>query len=265
MLLALDVGNTNLTTGLVKDRDVVSSHHASTPSSPSAEQVASMIADLLGADSVSLDDVSEIVLASVVPAVTVAVREMADRRGTALVIADSSNVPIDVRVGQSTSVGTDRLINAYAASRLYGTPAIVVDMGTATTFDVVSADGAFIGGAIAPGIALGVRVLAEHTALLPRVPLALPAAAIGTDTVTAIQSGVVLGHIGLVQELVRAITKQLAVDGGERPMVVLTGGHSNGAWATAISGIDAIEPLLTLRGLALVHAEITRKALVARA
>jgi type III pantothenate kinase len=207
-----------------------------------------------------LDDVDEIVLASVVPAVTATLRAVAEQRAIRLVVADSENVPISIRVERPGEVGPDRLVNALAASRLHGAPAIVVDFGTATNFDVVAADGAFIGGALAPGLELGLEALGTRTAKLPAIRLARPAHAIGRDTVSAMQSGAVIGHIGLVRELLAAIRAELARDGSADARVILTGGLSAAPWAAEIPGIDATDPELTLKGLAILHAEVAARA-----
>jgi type III pantothenate kinase len=258
MLLALDVGNTNVTFGIVRDGDVTSARHAPTFDNLSTGKLETTLEGLLRLDGLELNDVDEMVISSVVPDVTAAARELALRRSMTVLVAESTNVPIPIRVQEPDGVGDDRLVNALAASRLYGKPAIVVDMGTATTFDAIAADGAFIGGAIAPGAGLGLEALAERTAQLPRVPLVMPAQAIGRDTVSAMQSGALIGYLGLVRELVRAISAELALDGGEAPKVVLTGGLSNAEWARAIPGVDAIDPLLTLRGLAILHSEVAQ-------
>ena len=265
MLLALDVGNTNVTLGLVQGGDVTSARRAPTRPEQTADELAATLDELLEQDGATVDNISEIVVASVVPAVTAALADLTAQRGIFLLTADSTNVPIPIRVDQPAAVGDDRLVNALAAARLYGMPAIVVDLGTATTFDAVAADGAFIGGAIAPGLGLGVDALATRTALLPRVDLVMPPRAIGRDTASAIQSGALIGYLGLVHELVRAMTAELALDGGDPPKVILTGGLSNTAWARAIPGVDAIDPLLTLRGLAILHAEVRRQESVAQA
>jgi len=258
MLIALDVGNTNISLGVVAGGEVTSSRRAPTVPSATADGLERSIDQLLQQDGAALDEVSEMVLASVVPDVTSALEELARKRGIRLLTADSSNVPMPIRVDQPAHVGDDRLVNALAAARLHGMPAIVVDLGTATTFDVVAPDGAFIGGAIAPGLGIGIDALAARTAQLPRVGLVMPVRAIGRDTVSAMQSGALIGYLGLVSELVRAITAELALDGGERPTVILTGGLSNTEWAKAIPGIDVIDPLLTLRGLAILHSEVGR-------
>ena len=149
-------------------------------------------------------DIDAIALASVVPALTAAVESIAERRGCRCWWPAPRRCPIAVRVDRPDDVGADRLVNALAAARLYGTPAIVVDLGTATTFDCVAADGAYVGGAIAPGLELGLEALAARTAKLPRVELRAPDRAIGRDTVSAMQSGAILGYQALTAGLARA-------------------------------------------------------------
>ncbi len=142
-------------------------------------------------------------------------------------------------------------------ARLYGTPAIVVDFGTATTFDCISRDGAYVGGAITPGLELGLEALASRTARLPRIELIEPQKAIGTDTITAMQSGVVLGYRALTLGLLESIRTELSraekVD-ESTIQVVLTGGLSAAPWARKLPGVDAIDPELTLKGLAILWA-----------
>jgi type III pantothenate kinase len=203
------------------------------------------------------------VVVSVVPSVTRVLAQVAKSREIPLLIADATTIPLEILVDHPDGVGNDRLVNAFAALRLHGAPAVVVDMGTATTFDVVSADGAFIGGAIAAGAGLSVDALARGTAQLPRVPLVMPEHAIGNDTVAAMQSGAVIGHSGLVLVLLRAITDELTIDGGPPPKVILTGGLSSADWAQAIPGVDVIDPYLTLEGLVLLDKEVPAPARVA--
>jgi type III pantothenate kinase len=265
MLIALDVGNTNVTVGIIRGGEISSSRHIPTRPTATVDAVDAALDELLRLDGATLDEVAQMVLASVVPAVTATVTAIAARRGVPLLIADSTNIPIPIRVDLPAAIGDDRLVNALAAARLYGKPAIVIDLGTATTFDVVAADGAFIGGAIAPGMGIGLDALAARTAQLPRIGLVMPPRAIGRDTVSAMQSGALIGYLGLVRELIRAMTAELALDGGDPPKVILTGGYSRADWATAIPGVDAIDPLLTLRGLAILHAEVTRQESVAQA
>jgi len=255
MLVALDVGNTNITLGMPRDGQLGTSRRAATRPAATGDELELLLDGLLGLDGSGLAEVDEIVLASVVPALTATLRAVAGRQSIRLLVADADSVPLPVRVERPQEVGADRLVNALAASRLHGAPAIVVDFGTATNFDVVAADGAYIGGALAPGLELGLEALAARTAKLPGIELARPARAIGRDTVAAMQSGAVIGYIGLVRELLAAIKTELAGDGGPAPRVILTGGLASAPWAADIPGVDVVDPQLTLRGLLIVHAE----------
>jgi len=259
VLLAIDVGNSNVTIGSFRNGSLAAVRRASTPATATADEVEVLLEELLRLDDAAFADISAMVCASVVPAVTASLESVAARRERPLLAASAGTVPIAVRVDRPAEVGADRLVNALAVSRLYGAPAVVVDLGTATTFDCVAADGAFVGGAIAPGFRLGVEALADRTARLPRVELRTPDRAIGRDTVAAIQSGSVLGYQALVSGLLAKIRRELA-DAGDVATgdvhVVLTGGLSNGTWAGTLDGIKAIDPDLTLKGLAILHAEV---------
>ena len=259
MLLAVDVGNSNVTIGSFRNGSLAAVRRAATPASATADDLEVLLEALLRLDDSAFADVSAMVSASVVPALTAALEAVAARRERPLLVATAGSVPIPVRVDRPAEVGADRLVNALAASRLYGTPAVVVDLGTATTFDCAGADGSYVGGAIAPGLGLGLEALAMRTAKLPRVDLRTPDRAIGRDTVAAIQSGSILGYHALVTGLLVRIRRELA-DGGDVSAsdvhVVLTGGLSRGAWAGALDGVEAIDPELTLKGLAILHADV---------
>jgi type III pantothenate kinase len=259
MLLAVDIGNTNLTLGSIRDGRVVSTRRATSDPQLTSDELEVTIEALLGLDGGSLESVDTLTLASVVPALTAALETIAEHHELPLVIASAGTVPIPVRVDRPGEVGADRLVNALAAIRLHGAPAIVVDVGTATTIDCVAADGAFIGGAIAPGLVLGLEALAARTAKLPRVELRTPERAIGRDTVTAIQAGAVLGYQSLVSGLVTRVRRELTDAAGGAPSsvpVVLTGGLARAPWAAGIEGIDVVDPELTIKGLAILHAEV---------
>jgi len=260
MLLAVDIGNTNITVGLVRAGTVVARRRAATRSAASSDEIELMLDGFLRLDDASFADVGAIACASVVPALTAALEAVAVRRDRPLVIATSGTVPIAVRVDRPGEVGADRLVNALAAGRLYGTPAVVVDFGTATTFDCVGVDGAYVGGAIAPGLELGLEALAARTAKLPRVELRAPDRAIGRDTVSAMQAGTVFGYQALASGLLGRIRRELADLAGVGPAevhAILTGGLSAAPWAAALEGVEAIDPDLTLRGLAILHAAVT--------
>ena len=257
MLLALDIGNTNITLGLVQDEAIIAARRATTRAASTPDELEVLIDGLLRLDGASMSDVTGISMASVVPALTGAAAAMADRRGTPLMVAGPGNMPMPIRVQRPTEVGADRLVNSVAVARLYGTPAIVVDFGTATTFDCIAKDGAYVGGAIAPGLELGLEALASRAARLPRIELQEPEKAIGTDTVSAMQSGVVVGYRALTSGLLKKIRTELAhaekVD-ASRIQVVLTGGLSAAPWARSLPDVDAIDPELTLKGLAILWA-----------
>jgi type III pantothenate kinase len=257
MLLALDIGNTNVTLGLVSGETIVAARRAATKATSTADELEVLIDGLLRLDGASMADVTGISLASVVPSLSATTTVLAERRGVQLLVAGSGNMPMPIRVQRPTEVGADRLVNGVAVARLYGTPAIVIDFGTATTFDCVSRDGAYVGGAITPGLELGLEALASRTARLPRIELTEPTKAIGTDTVSAMQSGVVLGYRALTLGLLEAIRAELARSEKVEPQkiqVVLTGGLSSAPWARKMPGVDAIDAELTLKGLAILWA-----------
>ena len=259
MLLAIDIGNSNVTIGLVRTGSLVAVRRATTPARASVDEVELLIDGLLRLDDVAFADVSAIACASVVPMLTGAVQAIAERRERPLVVAEAGTVPIAIRVDRPSDVGADRLVNALAAQRLHGTPAVVVDFGTATTFDCIAADGAYVGGAIAPGLELGLEALAARTAKLPRIDLAVPDRAIGRDTVGAMQSGIVNGYLALANGLLAQIRRELAESQAVDPLAVkaiLTGGLSAAPWARLVDGVDVIDPELTLKGLAILHAEV---------
>lgn len=259
MLLAIDIGNTNTTIGLLRNGALVATRRAATNPRATADEVEFTLDGLLHLDDASFGDVDAIACASVVPTLTAHIETIAERRERPLTIATAGIVPLAVRTERPGEVGADRLVNALAAGRLYGTPAVVVDFGTATTFDCVAADGAYVGGAIAPGLELGLEALAARTAKLPRIELRAPDRAIGRDTVSAMQSGTVFGYQALATGLLTRIRRELADQSGIAPTevrAILTGGLSAAPWARDLDGIDAIDPDLTLKGLAILHAEV---------
>ncbi|HEY8818991.1 MAG TPA: type III pantothenate kinase [Candidatus Limnocylindrales bacterium] len=259
MLLALDIGNTNVTVGLFRAGALLATRRAATNALATTDEVELLLDGLLRLDGIALADLDAIALASVVPTLSGAVEAIAERRACPLLVAGPGTVPLAVRVDRPGDVGADRLVNALAAARLHGTPAVVVDFGTATTFDCVAADGAYVGGAIAPGLELGLEALAARTAKLPRIELRAPDRAIGRDTVSAMQSGTIFGYQALVTGLLARIRRELADTHDVEPgavCAILTGGLSAAPWARALEGIDAIDPDLTLKGLAILHAEV---------
>jgi type III pantothenate kinase len=260
MLLAIDIGNSNVTTGLFQNGLLVATRRAATDRTATSDQLELLIEGLLGLDTLDLRGIASIACASVVPSLTAALEAVAERRDVELVLATAGHVPLPIRVERPDEVGADRLVNALAAARLYGTPAVVVDLGTATTFDAIAADGAFLGGAIAAGLEIGLEALAARTAKLPRIELRQPDRAIARDTVGALQAGTILGYQALVSGLLARVRRELADTAGVEPeaiATILTGGLARTAWVSGIEGIGRIDPDLTLKGLAILHAEVT--------
>lgn len=250
MLLAIDVGNTNTVAGLFEGERLVVSWRFSTERQRMPDEWWALLAPLLGTAGVAPAAVDGAIIDASAPVVAAALRDMAQRYlgCTPLIVGVELDLGIEARVDYPAEVGPDRLVNAVAAYALYGGPAIVIDFGTATNFDVVSADGAFIGGAIAPGLVIAFEALTSRAARLYAVELRAPERAIGTNTITNMQSGVVLGYVGLVEGLVSRITAEL----GQRPTVIATGGLA-GVIAAATPAIDYHDPDLTLVGLRLVY------------
>jgi type III pantothenate kinase len=259
MLLAIDIGNSNVTLGLFRAGALLGVRRSGSAPTSTPDQLELTLIGLLQLDGLTLGDLDAISLASVVPSLTAAVEAIAERRNIGVVTASAGTVPVAARVDRPDEVGADRLVNVLAVCRLYGTPAIVMDLGTATTLECVAADGAYVGGAIAPGLEIGLEALATRTAKLPRVALRTPDRVIARNTIQAIQAGTILGYQSLASGLLDRARRELADSNGVDAAdvrTVLTGGLSAEAWARGIRGVDTIDPELTLKGLAILHAEI---------
>lgn len=268
-LLAVDIGNTNITMGLFDTKQttqcpmsnaqcptLLGTWRIQTDIGRTAEEYFSAVRDFLAWQNCDIAEVKAVVLCSVVPPVTGAVVEMAQRffGVDALVVTGATDLGIRNAYQPPEAVGSDRLVNAVAAMHFYGMPCIVVDFGTATTIDTVSADGTYLGGAIAPGIMMAAEALFQRTAQLPRVALTAPPHAIGRTTTESIQSGLVFGYVGLVKELVKRFQEEL----GGRTKVIATGGLA-GLIAPLTGVIGEVNLDLTLLGLALVWQQKTSK------
>jgi type III pantothenate kinase len=253
-LLAADIGNTNVTIGLFDDDRLARSWRAITRANATADEVAAMLTGLLALDAHRLDELDAIALASVVPPLTETWERLAvERVGVEPVTIDAGALDgvLDIRIDRPSEAGADRLANALAARTEFGGPAIVIDLGTSTNFDIVDGDGAYVGGAIAPGMGLSLEALVGRASKLPRIELRRPPTAIGANTVHAMQSGTVLGYIGLVSGLLTALRGELVErsPSGARVSVIATGGYTHQPWLRDVPGIDVVEPDLTLRGI----------------
>ncbi|MBX6350310.1 MAG: type III pantothenate kinase [Clostridia bacterium] len=253
-ILAVDVGNTHTVVGVFEDERLVRHFRFATVASRTADEHAALLYALAEAagdeGALALAGLAGVVVSSVVPPLTQAWQEYGRRYLglEAAVVTAGSDLGVPLRVDRPNEVGADRIVNALAALERYGAPVIVVDLGTATTFDAIASDGAFVGGAIAPGIAVATEALFARTAQLPRVELVRPPAAIGRNTVHNIQSGIVYGFAGQIDGVVRRIAREL----GGSPRVVATGGLAELVAAEAET-IDTVDPYLTLEGLRIAY------------
>jgi len=253
-LLALDIGNTNLTLGLFGEAGLIGSWRATTRAGATPDEAATMVEGLLALDRRTLGELDGVAIASVVPPLTDSFTTFArDRLKLQPLVIDAAALEgiLSVQIDRPAEAGADRLCNALAAGVEFGGPAIVVDLGTSTNFDLVDTEGAYIGGAIAPGLGLSLEALVGRASKLPRIPLRRPARAIGSNTVHAMQSGTVLGYIGLVSGLLTALRGELIErsPAGSRVTVIATGGYTQEPWLRHVPGIDRVEPDLTLRGI----------------
>ena len=253
MLLAVDVGNSNTVIGLCRDDLIVDVWRLSTVADRMPDEWFAILAPLLGAASCDLSDIRGVVLSSVVPTVTRWFSEMAHARFQIepVVVSADLDLGFAVDVERPAEVGADRLANTAAAFVRYGGPAVVVDFGTATNFDAVSATGDFMGGAIAPGLMISLEALTGRAARLFAVDLAFPDRAIGTNTVTNVNSGLMFGYLAMLEGMIRRFKQEL----GPGTRVVATGGLAE-RFSDATSLIDHYDPDLVIEGLRLIYQRV---------
>jgi len=251
MLLTFDVGNSETTLGLF-DGDALRAHWRMMTDVPrTSDELGVLLRGFLGGADVEIAAVRGVAIGSVVPRVTQpladACRDWLDAPRVEVIDA-TSPLPITLAVDEPRTVGADRIINTLVASRRYGRDAIVVDLGTATTFDCITKDAVFLGGVIAPGVRTSAETLFRRTSKLPATELVAPARTIGRNTEECIRSGVMFGAAESIDGVVRRIIAEWP--GTERPMVIGTGGLAE-TFAPLCRCFDAVDPYLTLRGLAL--------------
>ncbi|MDD2472095.1 MAG: type III pantothenate kinase [Dehalococcoidales bacterium] len=250
MLLVIDIGNTETNWGVFEGDSLKARWSTATVINRTTDEYRILLNQLLSGCEISTKSLQDAAVCSVVPPLTGVFEQMlAGVAGVKpLTVGAGIKTGIRIRMDNPREVGADRIVNAVAAHSLYTGAVIVIDMGTTTTFDVISADGDYLGGAIAPGLKTGVETLYNRTAVLPRVELTRPEKAIGTNTVAAMRSGLVFGHAAMVEGMVKRIKTEL----GHEAVVVATGGLS-ATIARETGVIDIINTDLTLTGLKLVH------------
>ena len=246
MLLAIDIGNTNITIGLFDAQKLQKTWRVSTDSSRTSDEYGLQISNMLGSNKI----INEVSICSVVPPLTPTFEVLCRRyfKVNPLTIGAGSKTGIKVMYDSPRDVGTDRIVDAAAVVHLYGGPAIIVDLGTATVFDAITASSEYLGGAIAPGMGVSADALFRSTSQLRRVELSAPDSAIGKNTQHSIQSGLVLGYSELVKGMIRRFKLEL----GKESKVIATGGLAQ-VVEKEVSLFDIIDPDLTLKGLQIVH------------
>jgi type III pantothenate kinase len=259
MLLALDIGNTNTTIGLFDGPELLADFRLRSVRDRTGDEYAALIASLLVTRDLTLRDIRGFAMAYVVPPVGGALREFAERHlpgVVPLLVTAQTDLGLTIRYDPPSAVGADRIVNAFAARELYrhanGTPApaIIVDYGTATTLDAVTADGQYLGGAILPGIGISMDALFSHAALLSRVELNAPKAAIGTNTAEALRSGILYGYASQTDGMVERFVAEMG--GGRDIRIIGTGGIAP-LIAEHTRTLQSVDVNLTLSGLRLAH------------
>ena len=257
MLLAIDVGNTNIVLGVFEGDRLVDSWRLATDNKRSADEYGTIIDSMFRRVEIKAEDIDDIIISSVVPSLLFTLEHMCLKfyDKTPIVVEQGIKTGLRIKYEDPRQVGSDRIVNSVAAHTRYGGDLIVIDFGTATTFCCVSADGCFLGGAIAPGIKTQAAALFEHTAKLPNVDLELPGKFICRNTSESMQSGLIYGHMGFTEHMVRGMKDEMSKELGCKPediKVIATGGMATMV-ASGVDCIDCIDRRLTLDGLQMLH------------
>jgi type III pantothenate kinase len=250
VILVVDVGNTNIVIGLYQERTLTHHWRLSTNRSSTVDEYGVLISNLFQLAGVRAEQMKGVILSCVVPPLMNTLEQLFVKYVgmEALIVGPGIKTGLNIRYENPKEVGADRIVNAVAGIELYGTPLVVVDFGTATTFDYIDASGAYLGGAIVPGIGISTEALYQRASKLPRIELTKPKTVIGRNTVAAMQAGIIYGYAGQVDGIVRRICKEFNV----QPRVVATGGLAE-LIAGETETIEKVDPLLTLEGLRIVY------------
>jgi len=250
MILVIDVGNTHTVIGVYKEEKLLGHWRISTDLDKTEDEYGMLVKNLLSNSNLSLSDIKSVVISCVIPPVSWILKKMSIDyfKVSALVVEPGIKTGICIKTDDPKEVGADRIVNAIAAYKLYAGPVIIVDFGTATTFCAVDKEGVYLGGAIAPGLEISAEALFKKTAKLPKIELIKPKHSIGSNTITAMQSGIFFGYLGLTNELIRRFKREL----GENSLVVATGGQAE-LIGNESKLIDKVNPFLTLQGLRMIY------------
>ncbi|MBQ6315712.1 MAG: type III pantothenate kinase [Mogibacterium sp.] len=257
MLLAIDIGNTNVVLGVYEDKKLVESWRMATDNKRSADEYGTIIDMMMRHDGIDPEMIDDIIVSTVVPSLLFTIEHMCLKffGKNPIVVETGIKTGLKIKYDDPRQVGSDRIVNSVAAHQRYGGNLIVVDFGTATTFCCVSSDGSFLGGAIAPGIKTSAAALFEHTAKLPNVDLELPGKFICKNTSESIQAGLIYGHMGFTEHMIRGMKAEMAEELECDPAeirVIATGGMATMV-ESGVTCIDVIDRRLTLDGLQMLY------------
>ncbi|MFE5324436.1 type III pantothenate kinase [Paenibacillus sp. NPDC056579] len=250
MILVVDVGNTNIVLGLYEERQLLHHWRLSTNRSSTTDEYGMMIYNLFQHAGIELDQVEGVIISSVVPPLMFVLEQLCSKylKKSPLVVGPGIKTGLNVRYENPREVGADRIVNAVAAIELYGAPCIIVDFGTATTFDYIDESGQYVGGAVAPGIGISTEALYQRAAKLPRIELVKPKSVVGRNTVASMQAGIIYGFAGQVDGIVGRIREEHS----KNAKVIATGEMAQ-LIASESRTIETVNPLLTLQGLQMVY------------
>lgn len=258
MLMAIDAGNTNVVFALFKGDAILHSWRCKTDAGRTADEYASWLYPLFSAEGLSFDAVEEAIISSVVPDANFNLRRLCEKNfgcPAIMVGLDPIQLDLKIKIDKPEEMGADRLVHAMAVKHYYSYPAIVIDFGTSTTFDVIDENGDHCGGVISPGVNLSMAALRQAAAKLPKVSVAKPKSVIGKDTINAMQSGIYWGCISMFEGMLARITKEMNV----KPTVIATGGLSP-LFADGSTMIDKHDEDLTLKGLIAIYQHVKKTA-----
>lgn len=250
MLLAIDIGNTNIVLGLYQGKKLITHWRLATQSERTADEYGVLISQLIATEGYGSAAIAAVAVSCVVPPMLTTTQELARKifRMEPLIVGPGIKTGMPILYENPRDVGADRIVNGVAAYDKYRDTCIIVDFGTATTIDLISKKGEYVGGAIAPGLSIALEALVQRASKLPRIEVVRPREVVGKNTVSSIQAGIYFGYVGLVDGLVRRIQKEYGMAG----KVVATGGLAS-LVASECSSIDEVDEFLTLDGLRIIH------------